>query len=134
VSEQNAEPSGQPAYGTPPQYGTREHGTPQYGTMPPSGLPAYGAGYEPSQAVLALVLGIIGVFVFQVVAPAAWVIGNREIQAIDAGRRNSEDRGVAVAGKILGIIGTVILALIVLFFVLVLAGVIAVGFSLIGRA
>ena len=128
MSEQNGEPSGQPAYGTPPQYGT-----PQYGAMPPSGLPVYGAGYEPSQAVLALVLGIIGVFVFQVVAPAAWVIGSREIQAIDAGRRNPEDRGVAVAGKILGIIGTVILALIVLFFILVLAGVVAVGFSLIGR-
>jgi hypothetical protein len=95
--------------------------------MPPYGQQPYGAGYEPSQAVLALVLGIVGVFVFQLVAPVAWVIGSRELQAIDAGRRNPNDRGVALAGKILGIVGTVILGLIVLFFVLAFAGLIAVG-------
>ncbi len=150
VAEQDSEqPAGRPAQGTP-QYGTPEYGTPQYGTpssygTPPTqpygapqygasqygssqyGQPPYGTGYEPSQAVLALVLGIVGVFVFQLVAPFAWVIGHRELQAIDAGRRNPNDRGVALAGKILGIVGTVILGLIILFFALAFAGLIAAG-------
>ncbi len=124
---------GQPSYGTPPtqpygapQYGASQYGASQYGSSQ-HGRPPYGTGYEPSQAVLALVLGIIGVFVFQLVAPFAWVIGNRELRAIDAGHRNPDDRGLAVAGKILGIVGTVLLAFIVLFFVLAFAGLIAVG-------
>ena len=119
-------PQGQPPYGTPqgqPQYGQPQYGQPQYGA------PQYGTGYEPSQAVLALVLGLVGVFVFQVVAPFAWVIANREITAIDAGRRNPNDRGMAVAGKVLGIIGTVLLVLFVLFVILAIAGLFAFSFS-----
>ena len=38
-------------------------------------------------------------------------MGNNELKAIDAGRRPPENRGTANAGKILGIIGTVLLGL-----------------------
>jgi hypothetical protein len=126
--ENPAEPGAQPpAYGTPPPYGTPPaygqqpaYGQPAYGEPPVGGHPApgqapswggRGAYGEPSQAVLALVLGIIGLCGFLVLSPFAWVIGDRELRAIDAGRRDPANRGVAIAGKIIGIIGSVLLLL-----------------------
>ena len=66
---------------------------------------------EASQATTALVLGILGLVVCGVLAPFAWSIGNKELMAIDAGRRDPANRGSANAGKILGIIGSVFLGL-----------------------
>jgi uncharacterized membrane protein YjgN (DUF898 family) len=66
---------------------------------------------ESSQATTALVLGILGIVVCGILAPFAWSIGNTEIRAIDAGRRDPANRGTASAGRILGIIGTVLLIL-----------------------
>ena len=75
---------------------------------------------EQSQATTILVLGILGLVICGVLAPIAWVMGNRELEAIDSGRRPPENRGTANAGKILGIIGTVLLGigigLVILFF------------------
>lgn len=69
-------------------------------------------GYsEASQAVTVLVLGILGLVVCQILGPFAWYLGNKEVDAIDAGRRPPENRGMAVAGRVLGIIGTVLLGL-----------------------
>lgn len=87
-------------------------------------------GYsEGSQSVTVLVLGILGLVVCQVLAPFAWYLGNQEITAIDAGRRPPENRGMAVAGRVLGIIGTVLLgvALLIVAVVVIIAIVAAVG-------
>lgn len=71
---------------------------------------------EASQATTVLVLGILGLpFFCGVLAPFAWVMGNRELAAIDSGLRPPENRGTANAGRILGIVGTVFLAIGVLF-------------------
>jgi hypothetical protein len=75
---------------------------------------------EDSQATLALVLGILGIVVCQILGPFAWSIGNSEMNAIDAGRRDPANKGMAQAGKILGIIGTVLLAIGIAFFLLFL--------------
>jgi hypothetical protein len=67
---------------------------------------------EQSQATTALVLGILGLVICGgILSPFAWVMGNKEMQAIDAGRRPPENRGTANAAKILGIVGTVLLGL-----------------------
>lgn len=66
---------------------------------------------EQSQATTALVLGILGLVLCQILAPFAWYIGNKEVDAIDAGRRPPENRGTGNAGRILGIIGSVLLIL-----------------------
>ncbi len=89
-----------PAYGGPPAYGSApsapEYGTAEFATMPPTApYPGRSAYLEPSQSVLALVLGIIGLFVFWPVAPFAWVIGRNEVRAVDAGRRDPAGRGPA---------------------------------------
>ncbi len=64
---------------------------------------------ENSQATTVLVLGILGLVLCQVLGPFAWSMGNKELAAIDAGRRPPENRGTAQAGKVLGIIATVLL-------------------------
>jgi hypothetical protein len=62
---------------------------------------------------VALVLGIIGIVACQVVSPIALVIGRNAMKEIDASQGSLGGRGMAQAGFILGIIGTVFLALVV---------------------
>ena len=75
---------------------------------------------EDSQATTVLVLGILSLVLCQVLGPFAWVMGNNELAGIDAGRRPPQNRGTAQAGRILGIISTVlmIIGFAVLFIIL----------------
>ncbi len=66
---------------------------------------------EQSQATTVLVLGIVGLVLCQICSPIAWIMGNKEVAAIDAGRRSPENRQQATIGRILGIIGTVLIVL-----------------------
>ena len=66
---------------------------------------------EQSQATTILILGILGLIVCGILAPFAWVMGKKELAAIDSGLRSPENRSTANAGKILGIIGTVLLGI-----------------------
>jgi uncharacterized membrane protein YjgN (DUF898 family) len=69
-------------------------------------------GYpEQSQATTVLVLGILALVICGILGPFAWSMGNKELAAIDAGRRNPDGRGTANAGRILGIIATVFLVI-----------------------
>lgn len=91
-------------------------------TTPPQ-FPTEGSAYpEQSQATTILVLGILGIVICQFLGPFAWVMGNNELQAIDAGRRAPENRGTANAGRILGIIGTIFLAIGVILILLAIVG------------
>ncbi len=96
-------------------------------TQPPQFPSESGAYPETSQATTVLVLGILGVVLCQILGPVAWIMGNNELQAIDAGRRPPENRGTANAGRILGIIGSVLLILSVVFLIVVVAGGITLG-------
>jgi hypothetical protein len=80
---------------------------------------------EATQATTALVMGILGLVVCGILAPFAWNMGNKELAAIDAGRRPPENRGTANAGRILGIIGTVLLGVSIVIVLLLIFGVIA---------
>lgn len=91
-------------------------------SQPPQFPQESGAYPEASQATTILVLGIIGIVLCQFLGPVAWIMGNNELQAIDAGRRAPENRGTANAGRILGIISTVLLALGILAIILLFVG------------
>jgi TRAP-type C4-dicarboxylate transport system permease small subunit len=87
--------------------------------MGEAGQVGAGAAYpERSQATTALVLGILGLVCCGILAPVAWYLGHQELEKIAAGRVSPENQGMAKAGQILGIIGTVILGLAVLGFLL----------------
>jgi hypothetical protein len=96
---------------------------PPHGNYPPNqyGAPPYGGFAAPdhSQAMLVLILGIVGLVVCGIAAPFAWVIGNRVIAEIDASNGQVGGRSTANAGRICGIIGTVLLGLGLLFAVIV---------------
>lgn len=97
-------------------------------TQQPPQFPTESGGYpEQSQATTILVLGILGIVICGILAPFAWSMGNKELAAIDAGLRSPENRGTANAGRILGIVGTVLLAISVIVLVLVIAGSITIG-------
>jgi uncharacterized membrane protein YjgN (DUF898 family) len=57
------------------------------------------------------VLGILGLLVCSVLAPVAWVYGRRAEEAVDASGGAYGGRDMATAGKVLGMIGTALLAL-----------------------
>ena len=76
---------------------------------------------------LIAVLGILAVVLCQILGPFAWSMGNKELAAIDGGRRPPENRGTANAGRILGIIGTVLLGVGLVIAVLAIFGAITVG-------
>jgi len=81
---------------------------------------------EDSQATTVLVLGILSLVVCQILGPIAWVMGNNELAGIDAGRRPPQNRGTAQAGRILGIISTVLMIIGVVFlFILLIIGLVA---------
>ena len=75
---------------------------------------------EDSQATTVLVLGILSLVLCQVLGPIAWVMGNNELAGIDAGRRPPQNRGTAQAGRILGIISTVLMIIGVVFLIVFL--------------
>ncbi len=90
---------------------------------PPGQYPPGAYGYQPvyvpakhPQATLAMVLGIVGLtsvmcYITAVVAPFAWWVGAKAVREIDAEPTRYSGRGEAMAGKIMGIIGTVLLVL-----------------------
>ncbi len=77
-------------------------------TQPP---PPPAAPGTSNQATISLVLGIVGIICCGLVAPVAWWMGQKELAAIDSGASPEAGRGLATAGKILGIIGTILLGL-----------------------
>lgn len=102
---------GQPAYGQPPGY--------------PAQAPQQYAPDHP-RATAALVLGILGLVLCGLLAPFAWSIGKKTLTEIDASNGTLGGRGAANAGYILGIIGSIMLGLGVLF-ILVVVGVAVLG-------
>ena len=76
---------------------------------------------QDSQATTILVLGILSLILCQFLGPFAWVMGNKELAAIDAGERPPENRSTAQTGRILGIISTVLLLVGVVFGFVLLA-------------
>lgn len=82
----------------------------QYPTAPQPGYPAMPPANHP-QATTVLVLGILGLVVCGILAPIAWVMGNRVVAEIDASGGTMGGRENANIGRILGIIGTVLIGL-----------------------
>jgi uncharacterized membrane protein YjgN (DUF898 family) len=68
-----------------------------------------------TQAIMALILGILGIVCCGLLAPIAWFIGSQEGKAIREGRAPVAGEGLAKAGMILGIIGSILLILTVLW-------------------
>jgi hypothetical protein len=78
---------------------------------------------KPHRATLILVLGILGLIICQPLGIFAWIMGNGDLKQIDAGTMDSSGRSLTNAGRILGMIATILMILgLVLFVVLFFLG------------
>lgn len=84
------------------------------------------ATQQNSRAVMTVILGVLGIVCCGLLAPVAWYLANEELKAIDAGRLSDTNRGMAQVGKILGIIGTILLGL-GLLWILLFGGMATIG-------
>ncbi len=80
-------------------------------SAPPSPTPPPQADvkhYSPHRGALILTFGILGVACCFPFGIAAWVMGNNDMKQIEAGTMDPTGKGTTNAGKICGIIGTVL--------------------------
>jgi hypothetical protein len=129
----------QPPYGQAPPYGQQPpYGQPPYG-QPPYGQAQYGQapyGYgaqnrvEHPQGTTILVLGILGLVVCGILGIVAWSMGNkaRDEMAAQPGVSFTNE-GMITAGRICGMISTIIMVISIGFIVVVFAGVLSSGVS-----
>ncbi len=107
---------------TPPPPPPPAGGPPGYPPGSPWGAaPGYQQVREHPDGTTVLVLGILGLVVCGLLAPFAWAKGNRAMREIDAQPHIQwSNRGSVSAGRICGIIGSVLLIVGVAFFVLII--------------
>ncbi len=66
---------------------------------------------KPHRGTLILVLGILGLAVCGPLGIAAWVMGSGDLKQMDAGTMDPAGRSTTQAGKICGMIATILLIL-----------------------
>ena len=77
---------------------------------------------KPHRGVLILVFGILGIIVCFPFGIAAWIMGNGDLNEIRSGQMDPEGEGMTQAGRICGMIATILaaLGLVIGFFIFVL--------------
>lgn len=77
----------------------------QYPSQPPS---VQGGPLRPHRGAMILVLGILGLIICFILGIIAWVMATGDLRQMDAGQMDPSGRGLTQAGKILGIVATII--------------------------
>lgn len=98
-----------------------------YNAPPPPGgygapQPAYGgAPMEHPQGTTILILGILGLVCCGPLGIAAWVMGNKALQEIDSSGQTYTNRGTINAGRICGIIATILMVIGIVAYIILFA-------------
>jgi hypothetical protein len=107
---------GMPAWaaaGTQPELGFPPAGA--HGALPFAPPAAY---QQPHRAGAILALGILGIVPCFICGIIAWVMGNGDLRKMDEGIMDPAGRGMTQAGKVCGIVGTIIgISYFVLYFI-----------------
>lgn len=77
---------------------------------------AYAApfAYRPqARGALILTLGILALVMCSALGPVAWAMGSTDLAAIDRGELDPAGRGLVTAGRVCGIVATVLLIMVV---------------------
>ena len=69
------------------------------------------SGSSGGNGVLILVLGILGIICLPILAPIAWVMGNNALPTA-----SPDQRGQVNAGRICGIVGTILLVIYIIVY------------------
>jgi hypothetical protein len=73
------------------------------------------------RGTLILVLGILSLVVCQPLGIAAWIMGNTDLKQMDAGTMDPSGRSITNAGKICGLIATILFVIGLLVMIIVAA-------------
>lgn len=73
--------------------------------------PAYGPQHSHPNGTTILVLGILSLVVCSILGPFAWSMGTKALREIDESGYPYENRGHIAAGRICGIISTILMIL-----------------------
>lgn len=76
---------------------------------------------KPHRGTLILVLGILGLVLCGPLGIAAWIMGQGDLKEMDAGQMDPSGRSLTNAGRICGIIATILFALGILVFLILFA-------------
>lgn len=107
----NFPPPPPPSFNQPPSSG--------FSSPPPPPPPGMSGGSASSNAIIALVLGILSYIMCPVIlAIAAWIMGNNELKAIDSGQSPEAGRMLANIGKWLGIVNIILSVLALILFII----------------
>ena len=75
---------------------------------------------KPHRATLILVFGILGIIPGCLpLGICAWVMGNKDLKDMDQGLMDPSGRDTTKVGKILGIIGTILISILLVVYVLI---------------
>ena len=75
---------------------------------------------QPHRGTMILVFGILGLVVCMPLGIVAWVMGSGDLKKMDAGLMDPEGRSIPQAGKIIGMVATILAIVgIALWFLLV---------------
>jgi hypothetical protein len=100
----------------PPPPGSGEGGG-GYAAPPPPGGGLGGGPVDHPRGITILVLGILSVVCCSPLGIAAWLMGNTALREIDAEPGRYGNRQIVQIGRILGIIGVVLLALSIIWII-----------------
>ena len=108
---------GPPQQGWPPA----PPGPPQQGWSP-APAPGYGyGGYQPPrehpQGTTVLVLGLLSLVICQLLGPVALIMGNKALKEVDQSPVPVSNRGSIQAGRICGLIATLLLILVAILII-----------------
>lgn len=88
---------------------------------------------QPHRGAIILTLGILSLVICAILGIIAWVMANNDLRLMNAGQMDPSGRGITQAGKICGMIGTILMciglgfAVLYFLFVIVIFGVVAAG-------
>lgn len=87
---------------------------------PPTANYASGQQMKPHRGVLILVFGILGFVVCVIFGILAWTWGNNDLKEMDAGLMDPEGRGLTNAGRIIGMVNCILVAVFIVLWLLML--------------
>jgi hypothetical protein len=76
-------------------------------------------GMRPHRGTMILVLGILGLVLCFILGIIAWVMGTGDLREMDAGRMDPSGRGMTQAGRIIGMVATILASLAILMWLLI---------------
>ena len=84
---------------------------------------------KPHRGTLILVLGILSIIICGLLGIPAWLMGNRDLAEMTAGTMDGSGRSTTNAGRICGMIGTILLFIGFVVGILMLLSVFVFGFN-----